>query len=340
MKLKYYLIGCLFSVITGFICWKLFGYQGLDGRILSLNNVGSLLSEPDSVIVVGEEKITRETIDFEYKILTKDLFEDTDFVSEEARKKLTKRLWGQVRDQILTSMVERKLLFQLLSGDSGFSVSSGDLEGECLQQWEATIKEEPELYKEQAQKQLLKVRLCEQYIVDKFMSERVYADSVVTDEQAEAYFNQNRSDYHLPKRVKIRHIQLVDEKTAKTVRNKATAANFHDLAKEYSISPEAKDGGVLGPFAKNEMPAFFAEAFKLRANSISQIIKSTYGFHIIMPIAKYEEKTLAFDEVKADIKEKLIRAENKGKYQKWLDLALNSIEVRALQEGGQAGTVY
>lgn len=64
--------------------------------------------------------------------------------------------------------------------------------------------------------------------------------------------------------------------------------SFADLAKEYSEDPgSAKTGGELGFFKKGELVAQYeATALKLKANEISNVVESVFGFHIIQLIER------------------------------------------------------
>ena len=55
-----------------------------------------------------------------------------------------------------------------------------------------------------------------------------------------------------------------------------------EMAKEHSLSPEAERGGHLGPFPKGGMPAVFEYAFHMKKGDVSEVLKSNYGYHIIM----------------------------------------------------------
>ena len=329
MRVRYFIIFICVSMLVGFVFW----------RVLKPTNTGKLISDYRKLSVddlsnrglvkVGSDVIKMVDIDFEYKLLTHGLFDDTADANRVAEKKIVKSSWKVLRNQILISMIERKLLFQMSEGDSVFKVTDRDLDKTCRKGWRETISDNKELYSQDGFSEKLLQRLCEQYVVDKYMNERVLADVFVSEKEAKTFFLNNRSDFYIPRKVKIRHIQLADEKTAKKVLYQTRWSNFASMAKKYSIAPEANSGGLLGPFSRSEMPPFFGDAFKMRTKQISQIIKSTYGFHIFLLVDKFKEKTLAFEDVKDDIKMKLLDEKKKGRYQKWLQLALNSIDVRS-----------
>lgn len=94
---------------------------------------------------------------------------------------------------------------------------------------------------------------------------------------------------------------------AKTVRAKANADNFAELAQEYSEDPTAKaNKGDLGYFSRGRMVKPFEEkAFAMKAGDISQPVKSQFGYHIILLKDKKPESYRSFESVKAGLTEQL-----------------------------------
>ena len=68
--------------------------------------------------------------------------------------------------------------------------------------------------------------------------------------------------------------------------------SFESAAGMYSEDPGSKDnGGDLGIMSRDELdPEFAAAAFKLQNGEISDIVKSSFGFHIIQMINRQGEK--------------------------------------------------
>jgi peptidyl-prolyl cis-trans isomerase D len=100
-----------------------------------------------------------------------------------------------------------------------------------------------------------------------------------------------------------------------------SGANFEDLAKKYSEDPgSAKQGGSLGWIGKGQtVPEFEKTAFSLPKGQISDLVKSSYGFHIIRIDDKQEAHMKTLDEVKDTIEPVL-------KHQKGLQVAQKKAE--------------
>jgi peptidyl-prolyl cis-trans isomerase D len=136
-----------------------------------------------------------------------------------------------------------------------------------------------------------------------------------------AYYDQHRDQYRTPEQVKVSHILIktpvpgpdgkIDEKGVTDAQHRAEdllkqikgGANFEELAKKYSEDPgSAKEGGSLGFIGKGRtVPEFEKAAFSLPKGQISDLVKSSYGFHIIRVDDKQDAHMKTLDEVKDEI---------------------------------------
>ncbi|WP_438313659.1 foldase protein PrsA [Sporosarcina sp. FA9] len=148
----------------------------------------------------------------------------------------------------------------------------------------------------------------------------------ITDEEIKAYFDENKAQLDQPESVEASHILVEDEATAKEVAQKiADGEDFAALAKEYSTDASNADkGGELGFFPRGKMVPEFDEAvFSMKLDTISEPIKTDFGYHIIKLTDKKEAKEAVLEDHKEDIKEGLFEEKLQGQYVEWLD------EVRA-----------
>ncbi len=85
-------------------------------------------------------------------------------------------------------------------------------------------------------------------------------------------------------KIKASHI-LVEKKSLadEIYRELEKGADFKEMAKKHSTCPSRKKGGDLGLFGKGQMvKEFEAAAFKLPVGSLSQPIKTKFGYHLIL----------------------------------------------------------
>lgn len=122
--------------------------------------------------------------------------------------------------------------------------------------------------------------------------------------------------------VHARHILVKEEDKAKEVLAKLqSGASFDALAKEYSADDSNKDkGGDLGWFPRGRtVPEFENAAFALAPGQLSQVISTTFGFHII----KLDEKDPSYPLTDEDWESMVDQA-----FAQWLDQQLKSPQVK------------
>ncbi|MEH7435178.1 peptidylprolyl isomerase PrsA [Bacillus thuringiensis] len=106
--------------------------------------------------------------------------------------------------------------------------------------------------------------------------------------------------------MKVSHILVKDEKTAKEIKEKLNSGeDFAALAKQYSEDPGSKEkGGELSEFGPGMMVKEFEDAaYKLEVGQLSEPVKSSFGYHIIKLTDKKELKP--YEEEKENIRKEL-----------------------------------
>lgn len=132
----------------------------------------------------------------------------------------------------------------------------------------------------------------------------------ISQDQIRNDYDEHIDRYKLPERAHVAHIlfKTVDKTDAETeeIRKKAedvlkkakSGANFGDLAKQYSDDTSKDKGGDLDWIVRGQtVPEFEQVAFTLPPGSISDLVKTQYGFHIIKVIDRQAARTETLDQV-------------------------------------------
>ena len=140
--------------------------------------------------------------------------------------------------------------------------------------------------------------------------------ATVTGQQIERSYNDNIQQYSTPEQVRASHILLKTEgkddaavkKQAEDLLAKIKAGgNFEALAKQHSQDEaSAAKGGDLDFFNKGAMvPEFDKVAFALAPGQMSDLVKSSYGYHIIKVTDKRAASQRTLAEVRSQIEDQL-----------------------------------
>jgi peptidyl-prolyl cis-trans isomerase D len=145
-------------------------------------------------------------------------------------------------------------------------------------------------------------------------ADQLRARQSISDAEVHTYYNDHLDMYKLPDRAHVAHIlfKTVDKTDAEVaeIRKKAddvlkqakSGKDFGALAKQYSDDTTKDKGGDLDWIVRGQtVPEFEAVAFSLPKGSISDIVKTQYGFHIIKVIDRENARTQTVDEVRPAI---------------------------------------
>jgi peptidyl-prolyl cis-trans isomerase D len=144
---------------------------------------------------------------------------------------------------------------------------------------------------------------------------RLRAQVKPSESELRAYYNAHINEYKVDNRVHVEHILFktigktdaeiaeIEKKAEDVLKQAKKGANFEELAKKYSEDDATKPkGGDLGWIVeKQTVPEFEKVAFSLPKGSISDLVKTQYGFHIIKVLDRETAHTKSFEEVRDSI---------------------------------------
>ena len=191
---------------------------------------------------------------------------------------------------------------------------------------------------------------------------KIDPEEFVSDEEVKNYYDKHNDEFKTPEIVKARHIlkkyptdatdeqkaevKTVAEELLEQVKNEISdGADFADLARKHSDGPSATNGGALRGrhpelpptgdfFARGDMvPAFEKACFDdLAPGEISDLIETQFGYHIIKLEEKRPEEIKPFNQVKLDVRKKLVRIDGAAKAKGVADELIFDVEIFDYQE--------
>ncbi len=147
-----------------------------------------------------------------------------------------------------------------------------------------------------------------------------------SDDVLRKLYISKQDSFRTPERVFARHI-LIKSDASNDAAAKAKAegilkqikagGDFAKLAKENSQDPgSAAMGGELGPIVRGQtVPEFEKSAFSLQPGQTSDLVKTTYGYHIIQAEKHEPARVQTFDEVRGSLFEDYKKQQQSEKMQ-------------------------
>ncbi|MFM8333820.1 MAG: SurA N-terminal domain-containing protein [Candidatus Methylumidiphilus sp.] len=149
-----------------------------------------------------------------------------------------------------------------------------------------------------------------------------------TDDELKAQYEEQKAQFGAPERRKVSHIlvagDMENEESAKAVLAKAEqirarigkGEDFAKLARELSEDKEsATKGGDLGFVNKEALdPNFAASAFSLQQGTVSQPVKTPFGYHLIKVTELIPATIKKFEEVRDELAKNYQRSAAESKF--------------------------
>ncbi|WP_019995784.1 peptidylprolyl isomerase [Aureimonas ureilytica] len=174
--------------------------------------------------------------------------------------------------------------------------------------------------------------------------------SAITDAELKARYDAEVAAMKPVDEIHAKHILVPTKEEAEAAIKELDAGkDFDEVAKEKSTGPTGPQGGDLGFFGPGQMvPAFEAAAFKLEPNSYTkEPVQTQFGWHVIKVLEKRKQQPPAFEEVKDQVRQIVMREKYIAMVQKareeekvsYVDPALKA-QVEAMEKAmsGKAGS--
>ncbi len=241
----------------------------------------------------------------------------------------------KIKREALDDLIEEKLML-LRAEQLGIKVTDEELKtrvdeirkdysGESFAQIFGGEKVDYTIWSEELRKRL---------VLEKLIVREVNARISITDDEAQAYYQANRTRYYAEETVHVAQIVLQQKEKADAAYKRLQGGeDFGALAREVSTGPESAKGGDLGVFTRGIMPeAFDRIVFSLPEGRFSRVVKSPYGFHIFKVLNREKGHWIEFADVKEKIKADLMKGREEEAYRRWLEGLKSEAKIRVNEE--------
>lgn len=291
--------------------------------------------KPNVVIKVNNQNITKSQFDKAYEKAAKhsqlaqmgiDIPEDENNL-----------MYLMVKDRVVNDLIVKELLNQELK-KRNITVSKKEIEAEHKKMVDKLGSKDK--FNEILKQNGIKYSDFEDDLKQELMMKKlvnIIHPVKISESDAKSFYNKNLDKFKTPDQVRASHILVmanpVEIKEGLTKKNKTlTEAEINqqvqvemamrykkaqEIANEIKSTPDrfeakarevsddkasAEKGGDIGFFSKNDMVKEFSDAaFKLRPNTISEVIQTPYGFHIIKVTDRKAAGQQPYEKIKSQL---------------------------------------
>jgi peptidyl-prolyl cis-trans isomerase SurA len=286
--------------------------------------VGTVAAQTKSVIVeeivarVNNDIITREDLEHARASLTTE-------IQDECQNCTPDQLRAQIaakEKNLLRDLIDQSLLVQRAKDDNI------NVDGDVIKRLDAIRQQykfpdmetlEKEVTKSGQDFEDFKTQIKNQLLTQDVIRKEVGSRIIISHEDAVKYYQAHKADFVRPEMVVLREIFVSTEnkpaadvatlrKKAENLRDRVlkNGDDFGELAKRFSDSPTAQQGGELGSFERAKLdPNISEKVFALNRGQMTDVIETKTGFEILQVRERYQAGEQPLEKVEPEISNRL-----------------------------------
>src|SRR6266849_3981891 len=155
-------------------------------------------------------------------------------------------------------------------------------------------------------------------LTQRVISNEVGSHITIGKDEVEKYYNEHKKEFIRPEQVALREIEVStegkkDEELPELKKKAETALkrvkdgeDFGEIAKRFSDSSTAKQGGFLGVYKRGELSKELEDVvFKMKKNELTDIMDTKQGYLVLQVLERYEEGQQPLNKVENEITDHL-----------------------------------
>jgi parvulin-like peptidyl-prolyl isomerase len=260
----------------------------------------------DAIAVVGEDEVPKEDFDA--------LMARAQKSYENQKREFPKAGTPEYQDlktRAVSFLVQRYRFLQEAE-ERGIEVSDEEVQERLDQIKKDNFEDDQKKFDEALEREGLTIDDAKAEVRYQLLQEKLFEDVTkdieATDEEIEKYYEENKAQFTQPASRDVRHIVVKTKAKADALYAQLEdGADFAQLARANSTDKgSAKQGGKIPVQKGSTVPPFDKAAFSLDTNEFSRPVKTTFGWHLIMPISEVKpEQVQELDDIRDSIAQQL-----------------------------------
>jgi peptidyl-prolyl cis-trans isomerase SurA len=174
-------------------------------------------------------------------------------------------------------------------------------------------------------------------IVQRVQQNEVFGKIGVNEDEARKYYESHLNEFTTPPTVTLREIlasvatdpkglNVAADEAAETkmeqVRTRVTTGgeSFEKLAADESDAPSKANGGLIGPISLSDLSPDLRKLIEgMKVGGVSEVVRTSRGYQLLKLETSTPVETMAFDQAREQISERVFTDKRKGEFQKYLD---------------------
>jgi parvulin-like peptidyl-prolyl isomerase len=240
----------------------------------------------------------------------------------------------ELKRRLLDQLIERKMLLQ-----EARRLRIELPEGEVQQRFDELMdgKDEQPFLQSLSDKGLTKETwersVRENLLIEKLLNQMAEDQIIISDEEMLQYYGNHLSEWTVSEQVKLRQIVFKTSEEAERLRHAILeGADFVETARTHSQWPGPGSDGDMGYLTSSEIPPEFDPLFEAEIGSMSEVIKTPFGYHLVKVEGRQPARTLPFEEVKEKIYLSLLDEKREALFAHWMENVRRKTEVKINEE--------
>ena len=242
------------------------------------------------------------------------------------KEELKRRLLDQLIERKMLLQEARRLKIELTEREvqQKFEEIRDGREEAAFLEFLAERKLTKEVWEKATRENLLIERLLNQLAGDQIS---------ISEEEMRQYYERHHEEWREDEQIKLRQIVVKTESEAEALRQTLSeGADFAQTARLHSQFPQLGDGGDLGYLTRSEIPVEFDPLFQAEIESVSPVIQTPFGFHLVKIEDRLPARILPFEEVREKIHQTLLEEKREVLFTQWIEKVRRTTEIKINEE--------